>query len=609
MFWSARAAALLGAAYQKNSMVRRILNPLLARRPSGSGLWGKARWLALGLLLLGARLGWAQPTGATLYFASDEVRLPVLVERKQVLDYRVELMGERRYRETFFDSADLFLHQQGRYFRVKESFDGKAQLDFDAGGWAQVPAGQRVHHSIALTASKSSAARAGRFDKAGVLEKLPLPAGRDFTKVQLVAEYSRHSIALTRSSRPEFVVSLLVGSFEGFSGRKLRKKFWALEVEPVGRRTSVQLPEIKRISDYLINALTLQRQANSLYAEGVEKAVLLRPDERLIEAVNIIGGSRGKSLDQFDEPDAVAFTLDGRLIAGDTENARFKIYRFDDRFQSVQIVGAEGSGAGEFGHGMVVKILNRTIYHQVQGIAVDKNGLIYVIDQGNQRVQVFADDGKALPERAIALKFCPAELPHCAEGLWRPLKGEYSSLQGLAVDQDGGVFVADRGISRIYRYLPTGQLDPGFHFPALHPLTNKPIFQQPESMALYQDKLFVANEGTGDIKILDRLSGKPIGPPAGFGADVFAGDVEGLAVVQDYLFAVDGQNTRIAAFDLKTTPPKFLMGFVGDHESADGIAVDPTGKFVALADQGNLRVILYSLRDILNHLAMAKPKR
>ena len=570
---------------------------------------GKARWLALAILLFDVRFGWAQPTGETLYFANNRVRLVKLVERKEILGYRVEIMGERRYREVFFDSADMFLYQQGMYYRVKESFDGKARLDFDAGNLAKDPAGLRPIHSIALPAGKLLAAREGQLDEAGLLSNLPLPAGRDFKKIQLVAEYGRHSIALERGGKPEFVVTLWVGSFAGFSGRKLRKEFCALEVEPVGRLTAAHLPEIKRISDYLIDELKFQRQAKSLYAQGVEKAVWLRPDERRLEAVNILGGSKGNAPDQFDEPDAVAFTLDGRLVAGDTENARFKIYRFDERFQSVQIVGREGSGAGEFGHGLVAKLLGLTVYHQVQGIAVDKNGLIFVIDQGNQRIQVFDPGGKALPEKAIALTYCPAETPRCSEGLWRAMKGQHTSLQGLAIDQDGGVFVSDKGASRIYRYLPSGQLDPSFKSPELDALTKKPLLKEPESMAVYQDKLLVANEGTGDIKILDRRSAKPIGPAAGFGADVLAGDVEGLAVVQDYLFAVDVQNTRIAVFDLKSMPPKFLMGLVGEHESADGIAIDPTGKYVAVADQGNLRIVLYSLPEILDHLAAAKPKQ
>jgi DNA-binding beta-propeller fold protein YncE len=82
-----------------------------------------------------------------------------------------------------------------------------------------------------------------------------------------------------------------------------------------------------------------------------------------------------------------------------------------------------------------------------------------------------------------------------------------------------------------------------------------------------------------------------------------------LAIVRDYLFAMDVNNSRIVVFDLKSTPPKFLLGFVVDHESADGIAIDPTGKFVAVADQGDLRVVLYSLPEILNHLATAKPQQ
>jgi DNA-binding beta-propeller fold protein YncE len=87
---------------------------------------------------------------------------------------------------------------------------------------------------------------------------------------------------------------------------------------------------------------------------------------------------------------------------------------------------------------------------------------------------------------------------------------------------------------------------------------------------------------------------------------VFAGDVEGLAVGGHYLYALDVHNSRISVFDLKSEPPRFLLGFVGDHESADGIALDPTGKYIAVADQGNLRIILYSLPEILSHLAGAR---
>jgi sugar lactone lactonase YvrE len=558
-----------------------------------------ARWITLALVLFIAAVGSAQPMSDRLYFANDRVRTAKLIERKEILNYQVVLAGERRYRETYFDSADLVLYRDRMFYRVRESFDGRAEIEFRRGGLN----GRR--HAAAISAAQAVAAREGRLNDPALEKRLALPAGRNFSVVQLAAEYAAHRVFLEQQGKRRFQVSLLVGSVEGFSGRKLRKEFWALEVEPLaGQQALDDSSEIKRVTDHLIAELRLNADAKTLYAQGVEKAVLLRPDERRVQAVAIVGGARGAFPEQFNEPDSVAFTLDGKLIAADTDNARFKIYEFKEGIHTLRIVGREGAGPGEFDRGVANRIGSFVIYHQVQGIAVDKSGLIYVIDQGNRRIQVFDADGRALPERAIPLRYCPEETPRCADRLWRPTKrNEYTSLQGLAIDDEGGIFVSDSGTSRVYRLLTDGKLDPTFQSPETDPATGKPILKEPESMAIYRDKLFVANEGTGEIEILDRRSGRPAGPVRGFGAEVFDGDVEGLAVAGERLFAVDVQNTRIAVFDLSFETPKYLMGFVGDYESADGIAVDPTGKYVAVADQGNLRISLYSLPEILSYLS------
>jgi sugar lactone lactonase YvrE len=550
----------------------------------------------------------AQQTGSALYFAYDEVRSAKLLERKEILEYKVILAGERRYRETFFDTADLDLYHQRMFYRVKENFDGQGQMEFYSGGAAREGASIGMIYSVVLPPSKVSFAREGRLTDPAVKKRLPLPTGRNPNTLQLAVEYARHSVLLEHPGKQEFLVSLLVGTFEGYSGRKLRKQFWALEVEATAKRlTPAHVREIQRIADSLIPDFRLNANPRSLYAQGIEKAVLVRSDERVIQPVGIIGGSRGNSFDQFDMPDAVAFTLDGKLVTGDTDNARFKVYRFDENSQTVKIIGREGSAAGEFSHSVAATIGTRKIYNQVQGITVDKHGLIYVIDQGNRRIQAFDSEGRVLEEKTIHLSYCGNESPRCPEGLWRPTqKNEYTSLQGIASDHEGAIFISDKGMSRIYRFLPGGKQDPGFHLQEVDPATDQPILQEPESLAVYQDKLFVANEGTGEIKIFDRRTGKLMGSTARFGRGVFAGDVEGLAVVQDYLFAVDVQNTRIAVFDLKDELPTFQLGFVGDYESADGIAIDPTGKYVAVADQGNLRVVLYSLSEILRHLRGAK---
>jgi DNA-binding beta-propeller fold protein YncE len=461
--------------------------------------------------------------------------------------------------------------------------------------------------SAALPVTAVWAAREGRVDDPLFRKGISLPAERNLTQLQAIAEYSRHSVALERLGKHELVVSLLAGSFTGFAGKKVHTTFLALEVESAVPRMPAVSREIKRISDFLVAELKLSSHPKSLYAEAVEKAVLLRPNERRLQPVRILGGAKGNGFDQFDAPDAVAFTLDGRLVAGDTDNARFKIYHLDEQSQTVQIVGREGSAPGEFSHSLAATIGKFKIYNQVQGITVDKRGLIYVIDQGNRRIQVFDSSGKVSPEKVIMLKHCPMEAPRCLDGLWRPTrKYDYTSIQGIAADGDGGIFVSDRGMSRVYRLLPGGELDPSFVVPEFNPVTGKRILNDPESMVVYQDKLFVANEGRSEIAVLDRKTGRITGPVVAFGEDVFAGKVEGLAVVRDYLLAVDVQNTRIAVFDLRNEKPKFLLAFVGDFVSADGIAVDPLGRYVAIADQGNLRVILYSLPEIVEHLAALK---
>jgi sugar lactone lactonase YvrE len=563
--------------------------------------------IALSFLLLDSAVGWAQPTGSALYFAREEVRLGRLTERKEILNYRVVLMGERRYREFFFDSADLLLYHQNMFYRIKESFDGPARAEFYRADAAKERSSLGLIHSVALPASKVVAARKGRLDDSVLDKRLPLPGGRDFKSLQLVAEYTKHSVALERSGKREFFVSLLAGSFEGFTGKKVRTGFLALEIEEATRRpTPAQSSEIQRITEFLLAELKLRSDPKSLYTHGIEKTVLLRADERRIHPLRILGGAKGNGFDQFDAPEAVAFTRDGRLVAGDTDNARFKIYQLDERSQTVRIVGREGSSPGEFSHSLAATLGSFKLYNQVQGIALDHHGLIYVIDQGNHRIQVFESDGKVLPEKVIPLSYCHTELPRCSEGLWRPTKkNQYTSVQGLAADTEGGIFASDRGTSRVYRFLSSGKLDPGFNIQELDPATGKPTLNDPESMAVYHDKLFVANEGAGHIKTFDRRSGKLIGE--GFGGEIFGGKVEGLAVVRDYLFAVDVQNTRIAVFDLKREKPKFLLGFVGDYESADGIAIDPTGKYVAIADQGNFRILLYSLPEILRHLEGLAP--
>ncbi|MCZ6626324.1 MAG: hypothetical protein O7B35_19145, partial [Deltaproteobacteria bacterium] len=193
--------------------------------------------------------------------------------------------------------------------------------------------------------------------------------------------------------------------------------------------------------------------------------------------------------------------------------------------------------------------------------------------------------------------------PDCPDGLAPPnKKGEYISLQGLAIDDEGALYLSNKGMNQFYRFLPDGRLDPAFKLQAFDQATGKSILDGPESLAVHREVIFVADEGNGNIKIFHRKTGALISTAHGFGSQVFGGDVEGLAVLGDYLFAVDVEQSRIVVFQLEGGNPTFLHALVGDFKSADGIAIDPTGRYIALADQENYRILLYSQPEILKLL-------
>lgn len=524
-------------------------------------------------------------------FAKDEGAGQLIKRAKQFLGYKVELLGERFHRETYLDTADFQLYQSGQFYRITEFFDGQVRAEFGSGSGKSQANGQVTSVSLPLT--EVDAAKAGKLKDrkpAGIQPHASLAP-------VLAVESRKYSVALKRENKAQFLLHLTAGTFTGLTGKTLAKPFWAIEVEPRGAGPDAT----SRFVRSLASELRLQEPAASLYREGMEKAVLLRPEEKLITPAHALGGTRGKFLDQFDVPDAVAFTADGRLLAGDTDNSRFKIYSVGDAEIRVRIVGRDGQGPGEFRRNFVMTLPDgRRIYNQVQGIAVSVDGLIYVLDQGNLRIQAFNPDGRPLPDQTIPLNYCPKENPECPDGLAFPArKGEYRSIQGLAIDQEGAVYLSDKGTGRVYRYLPGGKRDPTFQFQAFEGNPPKPILREPESLAIYRDKLFVADERNGNIKIYDRKTGRLLDS---FGTERFGGHVEGLAVWRDYLFAVDPNQNRFCVFDLKTEKPEFIRAFAGQFESADGIAVDPAGRFLAIADQGNFRILLYSLPEILDGL-------
>jgi DNA-binding beta-propeller fold protein YncE len=91
-------------------------------------------------------------------------------------------------------------------------------------------------------------------------------------------------------------------------------------------------------------------------------------------------GGRGSNDGQFYFPSYVAVDKDGMVYVGDTMNFRIEVFGPDGKF--VRKFGEGGDGPGTF--------------QRIKGMAFDSFGNLYVVDGGHANVQLFNRDSKVL---------------------------------------------------------------------------------------------------------------------------------------------------------------------------------------------------------------------
>jgi len=150
-------------------------------------------------------------------------------------------------------------------------------------------------------------------------------------------------------------------------------------------------------------------------------------------------GSKGSGAGQFRRPFGIAVNAAGHVYVADTDNYRIQVFANDGTF--LRSWGSKGTGPGQF-HDPKALDGNGP---GPEGIAVDRNGVVYVTDPWNHRVQVFTSDGLFLREwrhlPGPCLQFTtPATIALCKQGY-------LSAPSGIAVDRNGSVIVVNRGLS------------------------------------------------------------------------------------------------------------------------------------------------------------------
>ncbi len=276
-------------------------------------------------------------------------------------------------------------------------------------------------------------------------------------------------------------------------------------------------------------------------------------------------------------PFDLEFDPSGNLLA--TYPAEYRVLKVDKANLPVACFGRAGSAVGSLNFPM--------------GLAVDSEGLVYVVDSNNGRVQVFS--GEAFKPLEAPDTSRPSEARYVI-GSIGAIGGSFSTPQGVHVAGDGRMLVADTRNHRIQIFKDRqlmavlgdlGDGDDQFRLPTAVSLTSE-----------------------GDVVVLDakhalvKIFGPDLKFKRGFGGNGTApgrlNRPQGMKLAKDgHIWIADTGNHRIQEFAPDGT---FVSGF-GKNGSGDGEFNRPTGLAlkddrIYVADNGNSRIQVVAKKNM-----------
>lgn len=182
------------------------------------------------------------------------------------------------------------------------------------------------------------------------------------------------------------------------------------------------------------------------------------PEGKLCKVVGSIGSIAG----MFATPQGICLDSKDRMFVADTRNHRIQVF---ESFKLVSVIGDLGDGDSQF--------------RLPTACQVTPTGEIMVLDSKHGLVKVFDKDGNF--ERSFA-----------GEG---NEIGRLNSPQGMILEHDGSLLVADTGNHRLQKFDSIGK---PMDFPTVDS-NGDLLFKTPTSLAVRNENLYVADSGKGAV--------------------------------------------------------------------------------------------------------------
>ncbi|MGH2536735.1 MAG: 6-bladed beta-propeller, partial [Candidatus Promineifilaceae bacterium] len=279
-------------------------------------------------------------------------------------------------------------------------------------------------------------------------------------------------------------------------------------------------------------------------------------------------GSPGSQAGQLQTPRNVALGPDGLIYVADTGNHRIQVFDADGRF--VRGWGTNGRGQGQF--------------NEPWGLAVDDE-FVYVADTWNHRLQKFSLDGDFVAE--IGRSGTPAE-GQIGGGL-------FFGPRDILMRPDGNLLVTDTGNHRLQLLDPNGNFLQAVGGP--RPGSELGSFSEPVGLAAGPDgTAFVADTWNGRIQQLSA----DLSPLTSWPVDAWFGQ---STINKPYLatdeagrlYVTDPEGYRVLIFDVAGA----FLGRLGDYSTGSdgfglptGVAAGASGR-IFVADAANGQILIF----------------